>query len=666
MDLSNLTLRLPYRDDRVFGILTLVVLVVPLTFSTYIYENFETIKYALWLVLFGWAALAFANRQRLEFRQKRFLDVKIYPALFCLLGFFVFLGAVSVTFGLDWIYGIFGTYFRFAGSWLFFLLWSGTIVLILQAVNRDKFLFLLKVLVFDALLVAAMGLVQSLGFVIYSGTFASGFTQAPSLLGNQNFSAMFLAATLPLSLYFGYQAEKFSQKIYYYVTSVLMFLAILAMASRGAVAAFVVAVAVAAGLVSLFFLKSGQRWKIWLAAISLALVAGLAIQITRPSALPSITTLSDNNISLRLLVWQITLKGLAVHPWLGTGLSNFHIFFERARGENLAGQVGVFDDAHNLYLQLAETGGLPFLAVFLSLVGLAIIQGLKNLKSSKDGLGLALLSGIFAWLAAACFTPVSLPCYLLLALLICGLVLPSLTARTFKFSVLKIVLVSIFGGIFLICGLGLLVGEHLFATAYRDYFAGNYQRAYFLSDLSIKFNPTNQMYYLYRAGSQIKLNQPWTAIQKNIQAAINLHPDQARTYVVAANLYHLEYNQAHNPDYLRQTIGTYQRALDLDPNFAERYSQLAMYEFELGRMDQALSNAQRTLALRDDYFPAWMLLAKIYQMQNDRTQAIRALNRAYLLNPNIEQLKILLLIAKQQPDIKKVPIDILVRDGPLE
>jgi len=57
MNLSIAKMRWPYRDDTVFSLLSFIVLTVPLAFSMFTNENFETIKYVLWLVFLGFALL---------------------------------------------------------------------------------------------------------------------------------------------------------------------------------------------------------------------------------------------------------------------------------------------------------------------------------------------------------------------------------------------------------------------------------------------------------------------------------------------------------------------------------------------------------------------------------------------------------------------------------
>ena len=60
-------LRLPYRDEPAFGFLALAVFLLPLAFFLYSYENFESIKFSLFLLCTGASAVIFFLRQKRAF-----------------------------------------------------------------------------------------------------------------------------------------------------------------------------------------------------------------------------------------------------------------------------------------------------------------------------------------------------------------------------------------------------------------------------------------------------------------------------------------------------------------------------------------------------------------------------------------------------------------------
>lgn len=654
---------LPFRENKLVSLAALVVLVVPLAFSFYTYENFETVKYSLWLILTGWMLLVFIFSTRRE--DGKYL-LKYNRPVISLLAAFLFFGFLSTLFSVDKLNSLFGFYYRFTNGLLFYAIWALLIFLLVQVLDKDKYIYLLKVLVFDAAVVAVFGLAQSMGFAIYGEASRSGFVSAPGFLGNPNFSAMFMVGVLPFALLFFYQAKSFAGKIYFSLAALFMVLASLVMASRGAAVALVASLAFGLLMLGVYKLTFKQMLKPLLGVLLAVVLVGTVLKVTRPDAFRTVRHLSDQNIALRLLVWDTTARNLVHNPWLGIGPGNFHIFFEQNRGRELSGQVGVFDDAHNLYLHMAATTGIPFALSFILLLLLAFIYGLRQLKSGESFLALAGLVSLVAFAIAASFTPVSVGCFLLIALVVAGQFFPFVRERTWGFSGRWGPLLAVLPAGLLIVGLGLLVSEHIFAYAYRSYFSGNYTTAYRYSNLAIKFNPTNYIYYTYRTGSAINMGQTEQLVTHQIKELESLKSSQARTYSVAANLYYLLYKQKKDPKYLEQAAASLGQSIKLDPLFSERYGLLGLYNYQLGRPEEAKKNLRKALSLNDDLLPSWILLAKIYQLEGKRPQTLFALERAFRVRPDLPQVQMLLQLAKNEPDIRRVPIQVLVGEGKLE
>ena len=93
---------------------------------------------------------------------------------------------------------------------------------------------------------------------------------------------------------------------------------------------------------------------------------------------------------------------------------------------------------------------------------------------------------------------------------------------------------------------------------------------------------------------------------------------------------------------------------------------MALYDFELGRLDSAKTEAEQDLGLSDNNASAWFLLAKIYQINGQREKVIFALGKAAALRPDLPQLGYVFRLAKKTPDIRLVPITILVQPPPFD
>ena len=141
------------------------------------------------------------------------------------------------------------------------------------------------------------------------------------------------------------------------------------------------------------------------------------LNLARPGSVVNTVSFSDVNIQYRLGVWKLSVQSIIKRPWLGVGLGDFQLMFERERPTSIVAE-GFFDDAHNLPLELAVTGGLPLAVLFFGLVAWGVFSALKRLYAKTDIEASVLLSSLVAWLTASLFTPVPIACYLLLAVFI--------------------------------------------------------------------------------------------------------------------------------------------------------------------------------------------------------------------------------------------------------
>jgi O-antigen ligase len=98
------------------------------------------------------------------------------------------------------------------------------------------------------------------------------------------------------------------------------------------------------------------------AAVGLLLAAALVFAIV--AARFDTSEAIDQN---RFAVYRLTLRIALDHPWIGAGLGQFGNIFQSYRDATVPG-LGVWERAHNTYLQIAAEAGFPVLAVALSTV----------------------------------------------------------------------------------------------------------------------------------------------------------------------------------------------------------------------------------------------------------------------------------------------------------
>jgi O-antigen ligase len=625
-------LRLPYRDDTLFSILMFAVFVVPIAFTLNTYEHFETIKISLLLILVGWACIVFARRTARPDGYSFAVHIPATIAVVCLSVWIL----ISAFHAPSILSGFVGFYPRFTSSAIFYILIGVFFLLLLATLTKDKFIFLLHILALDTALISIVGIMQSMGVAFYQGLDTVGFQRSPSLLGNPNFSSMFIVALIPVLLYFAVTLQKFWQKIYYSLVLFCVLVATVIFSSRGAWLGAVVCLVVS--IAAYAVLKAPKKF---LLASFMALVLGtglwyVSLQDTRPGTITKTLNLSETNIDTRLYAWDIARQALLEHPILGTGPGNFQYFFQAHRGVNLADSPSIFDDVHNLFLQLGASLGIPFLLVVMVLLTVVSLRGLEQSWRKDDLLPATLVISLITFLIIACFTPVASACFVLLAVLIAGVILPRAQYRNVHIPRIGLWSTGISGGILIAVGLCFIVSEMLFFPAYTAYYAADYKTTYRFASIARRLDPANQLFSIYRTAAELQLGFPDATVESDTAQLIHLYPLDARGYLSSANILFSLSLKAHSSVFLNDAIEILKQAIALDPRNAARYSHVAFFYFALGKADLAMQYVEYSIKLNENNVPGWMLLARIHQIQGHIQASKNAIAHAYKLEPQNE------------------------------
>ena len=658
--------RLPFREDKLFGVLVLAVFVIPLIFFTGTYEKFETVKTALLLVLAGAVFLVWAARPR----PLQVARPKVFWLLSAaLLAMFV----LSAVFSQEPMNSVVGSYMRFDNGLVFFLAWLGLLLSFLPVVGDSaRRLFFFKVLFLDAVLIAVVGLLQSIGIGYYEGLDMPALARAPSLLGNPNFSAMFMAACAIFSVPLFLSAKKLVAKIYYAAGGVVVCWAVVVLSSRGGWLGLGLAVFLGLGLALLFRFPKKIIFGVLVLGVVGATLGGLFYQLTpRQDIIASTISLKDANVDTRLSVWQLSAEAILARPLLGTGPGNFILAYEHYRTPALASE-GIFDDPHNLFIQQAVTLGLPFVVLFLSFLLVVFWNGLAKIRQQRDPLVLASLSGLFALLVMACFNPFTSANYLLLAFFLSVLAvknqpdrLEGLAEKQVEYPRLGKYLIGILGTGLAAAGVLFFAGEVFYYQGLKAFADQDFRAASGFFRWAGSLNSRQELSRVYLAAAGVRLGEAPAQIQADIKAVAKFHPQRAAAYAVESNLYYYWYYYDRQKQHLDDAILSLEQAVGMDPYYARRYGRLGFYyllEQEAGR---AQKNMKQELVLEPDYMPGWLLLAKAYQAEDKRAETIQALKKAFDLRPDLAPLKILLKTAEEATDIRQlnipggVPPDIL-------
>jgi tetratricopeptide (TPR) repeat protein len=530
--------------------------------------------------------------------------------------------------------------------------------------------FLIKTLTLSGLLIAVFGLLQQQGVAFYSGVAGGTRSVAPSFLGNPNFSGMYLVAIVPIALYNFYQSRARAAKYYYASAVFLMIWAIMAFTSRGAILGVGVALVVFAFL----YLYKNRNWYSLLTLVGLGVITSLLFigffTANRPGTVTETFALTDATTSFRLLAWGNTAKMIAGSPWVGTGHGNYYIGF-KALGDNALSSGERFDDAHNLYLHLASTGGIPFAVSFVLLLAAAIAAGLwVYIKTEQTTLAAALVSGLLGWMMVVSFNPVTIACWLIAATIV-GMLWylryneGQFAQTTALFGKFAAALMLISGGLFLLYGVTFLTSEILTYQGIKYYRYHNFVIAEKLLKWGVYTNPNNTAGLTYWAGSLIKQNKPAEQADRLIVFMTKLHPRSSGIWQSADTLYFMLYKQTNQEQYRDKMVYTLEEFLRHDPNFAFTLGHQAYLYFKIDEKQKSRQYAYYTLTRSADQYYTWLLLAELYKQDGKRDQMLYTLKRAIMLQPDIKLFKIFYEQANAATSLEGLTIPIMFVDPDL-
>jgi O-antigen ligase len=125
-------------------------------------------------------------------------------------------------------------------------------------------------------------------------------------------------------------------------------------------------------------LAMGRKAKLTKIVISLSFLGLLVLGIGGLSERLEREGIGD---AARWAAYQASLGMAFDYPWLGVGIGSFTNALTPYRGENM-GLRGEWDRAHNVFLEVAATGGFP-LALFISLIWFALLMHLLQKALQK-------------------------------------------------------------------------------------------------------------------------------------------------------------------------------------------------------------------------------------------------------------------------------------------
>lgn len=612
--------RLPYRNDSLFSLACFIMFFVPLIFYPAVYDPYEGVKMVFFSVAFGIFLLALILRRS---------QLMYPPVIFWLLVSFWGWSIISALFGLDPIYSLLGHELRMTSSIYFYLLWSLWILGIIQVLTRAKSQFVLQLLFLSGLIGALMMVLQSFGVSYYGGIEPGTRVGVPGLLGNQNFSAMYLVGILPLGFLL-FQQSTSKVKRYWYLFSIVMIIwAVTLASSRGALLGIL---AQLIGLLVYYFYTKAKSLVV-VALLGLIATASLGYFIynsTRPELLTQSLAASDSSSLGRVLVWSTYSKIILDNPLTGVGPANFLQAYNLEVPPAFT-KMQIFDDAHNIFLHLGVALGFPGVIIFILFLSIAIWWAYKRYKQSNNSYYPIVTLALLGLIVTMSFNPTVIACWVLLGTLIALLTFESVRSVDFK-TVGKIAL-GLAGVIFILAGLVFLLNNIFDQKAVGYYYSGDMVKAEYWGSLSHKIYPNKISTLQYLTAAKILNGRDPSGIDLLMNEIEHWRKFDGNNYINLSTLSVLRYYSTSDKKYIADAFRYMDTAKQLAPSFKLVVDRDAYLHFLFDTPERAKEKINAAIIVDPENYYSWILLAKNSEQLKDRHMFLYALERAKVLKP---------------------------------
>jgi putative inorganic carbon (hco3(-)) transporter len=138
----------------------------------------------------------------------------------------------------------------------------------------------------------------------------------------------------------------------------------------------------------------------WLWALPLLMLVGLLLspRLIRQRVRSLSQPWLDPSVSIRLEMWQVGLRMIRKHPWVGVGPNNIPEVYTLYLPTGKAPEVGYREHLHNDFIQFGAERGLPCLAAWMWLMA-ALGWHFRRLRRKLKHCGWVADAATAAWLA---------------------------------------------------------------------------------------------------------------------------------------------------------------------------------------------------------------------------------------------------------------------------
>lgn len=291
----------------------------------------------------------------------------------------------------------------------FLMFWLGALLVGDEEHSEANIRRFFQVFAAFALLLAIHTIIQAkTGTILFSSAHINDFLARPDILDYQlagsttsragsffidpNWNGAFFALVffLPLGLFVS--STSFLQRLWHLLEMALIVFALMCTYSTGSWIAFCV------GLLAFLLLVGRARYRIALPAIIVVAGALIAVFLPQQVALQLQHAQGNNELSLRIAVWQTALRVIQAYPLIGVGLGH-RAYLTRANAYRVPTQFVALSHPHDSYLEWAAMAGLPVLLVFLAVLMAAFWRAWRNWQRAPARLRPLIGAGIASAIA---------------------------------------------------------------------------------------------------------------------------------------------------------------------------------------------------------------------------------------------------------------------------
>lgn len=332
---------------------------------------------------------------------------------------FIWLVGVSTIFSVNKTTSLYGTEYRYEGLLALFS-YCSLFLFSYRLLDTNKFEKVIHGMSIISVIVSIYGILQhySLDFLPRNSS-KEIYDRSYAFFDNPNFFGTYLVLIMMLTVALYLTAKNKKTSILYYLIICVTFIALIFSGTRsGWLGSFVGFLFIAI----LVVIKLKNLWGKWvLLSISLGLILTTINTIEKGSYVNRVNSAVSDSYQLvtnqstgyegsnRFFIWEKSSPLIKTYFWLGSGPDTLEYVFP-AKPDELEKYFGTtnikVDKAHNEYLQIAITLGVPALLTYLLLIFVVLkraFQAAKAVTGNDKILLMGLISAIVGYLVQAFF-----------------------------------------------------------------------------------------------------------------------------------------------------------------------------------------------------------------------------------------------------------------------